>query len=132
MSRRGDLLDLMERRVRRLERALQPPPVPPGSIRRVLAAVAAAYGVSEADIVSDRRTRPIIEPRQVAMALARRCTRHSLPTIGHALGRRDHTTVLHGVRRIEARAAEDPEFAARLAALASLITTTTQTPRRAA
>jgi chromosomal replication initiator protein len=65
------------------------------------------------DLLSKRRSRSIARPRQIAMALAKELTRHSLPEIGDAFGGRDHTTVLHACRRIkllrdtERRVAED-------------------------
>ena len=54
------------------------------------------------DLLSQRRSRSIARPRQIAMALAKDLTRHSLPEIGDAFGGRDHTTVLHACRRIKA------------------------------
>ena len=54
------------------------------------------------DLLSKRRSRSIARPRQIAMALAKELTRHSLPEIGDAFGGRDHTTVLHACRRIKA------------------------------
>ena len=54
-----------------------------------------------ADLHSKTRTRSIARPRQVAMALAKELTNHSLPEIGSAFGGRDHTTVLHACRKIE-------------------------------
>jgi chromosomal replication initiator protein len=66
-----------------------------------------------ADLLSKRRSRSIARPRQVAMALARELTNHSLPEIGDAFGGRDHTTVMHACERVkdlremERRASED-------------------------
>ena len=54
-----------------------------------------------ADLLSKRRTRSIARPRQVAMALSKELTNHSLPEIGDAFGGRDHTTVLHACRKIK-------------------------------
>ncbi len=54
-----------------------------------------------ADLLSKRRSRSIARPRQVAMALAKELTSHSLPEIGDAFGGRDHTTVLHACKRIK-------------------------------
>jgi chromosomal replication initiator protein len=56
--------------------------------------------VKVADILSKRRSRSVARPRQVAMALAKELTNHSLPEIGDAFGGRDHTTVLHAYRLI--------------------------------
>jgi chromosomal replication initiator protein len=64
--------------------------------------VADYYKIRVADLLSKRRNRSIARPRQVAMALAKELTNHSLPEIGDAFGGRDHTTVLHGCRRITA------------------------------
>jgi chromosomal replication initiator protein len=54
-----------------------------------------------ADLLSKRRSRSITRPRQVAMALSKELTNHSLPEIGDAFGGRDHTTVLHACRVIK-------------------------------
>jgi chromosomal replication initiator protein len=59
------------------------------------------YNVSKADLLSARRTRTIVRPRQIAMYLAKILTPRSLPEIGRRFGGRDHTTVLHAVRKIE-------------------------------
>lgn len=63
--------------------------------------VADYYKIRVGDLHSKRRTRSIARPRQVAMALAKELTNHSLPEIGDAFGGRDHTTVLHACRKIE-------------------------------
>jgi chromosomal replication initiator protein len=63
--------------------------------------VASHYSVSRADILSSRRTAAVVKPRQVAMFLAKMLTLRSLPEIGRRFGGRDHTTVLHAVRKIE-------------------------------
>ena len=63
--------------------------------------VAEYYKMRVADLLSRRRTRTIARPRQMAMALSKELTEHSLPEIGEAFGGRDHTTVLHACRRIE-------------------------------
>ena len=59
------------------------------------------FNVSKADLLSSRRTRTIVRPRQIAMYLAKMLTPRSLPEIGRRFGGRDHTTVLHAVRKIE-------------------------------
>ena len=64
--------------------------------------VAEYFKIRVADLLSKRRSRSIARPRQIAMALAKDLTRHSLPEIGDAFGGRDHTTVLHACRRIRA------------------------------
>jgi chromosomal replication initiator protein len=75
--------------------------------------VADYFKVRVSDLLSERRSRSVARPRQIAMALAKELTQHSLPEIGDAFGGRDHTTVLHACRRIkglretEQRIAED-------------------------
>ncbi len=70
------------------------------TIDNIQKTVAHYYKLRVADLVSKRRTRSIARPRQVAMALAKELTNHSLPEIGDAFGGRDHTTVLHACRKI--------------------------------
>ena len=70
------------------------------SIPNIQKAVADYYQLRVADLLSKRRTRSLARPRQLAMALAKELTEHSLPEIGDAFGGRDHTTVLHGCRVI--------------------------------
>ena len=63
--------------------------------------VASHYNVSRADLLSSRRTAVVVMPRQIAMYLAKSLTLRSLPEIGRRFGGRDHTTVLHAVRKID-------------------------------
>jgi chromosomal replication initiator protein len=70
------------------------------SIDNIQRTVAEYYNIKMSDILSKRRNRTIARPRQVAMALAKELTNHSLPEIGDAFGGRDHTTVLHACRKI--------------------------------
>jgi chromosomal replication initiator protein len=70
------------------------------SIENIQKTVAEYFKIRVADLLSKRRSRSVARPRQVAMALAKELTNHSLPEIGDAFGGRDHTTVLHGCRRI--------------------------------
>jgi len=74
-------------------------------------ATAEHFGLKQADLISERRTRSVARPRQAAMWLAKQLTTRSLPDIGRRFGGRDHTTVLHAVRRIEALKAGDPQLA---------------------
>jgi chromosomal replication initiator protein len=74
-------------------------------------AVAEHYNLKQADLISERRARAVARPRQVAMWLAKQITTRSLPDIGRRFGGRDHTTVLHAVRRIEALKGEDAAIA---------------------
>jgi chromosomal replication initiator protein len=69
--------------------------------------VAEHFALKQADLISERRARAVARPRQVAMWLAKQITTRSLPDIGRRFGGRDHTTVLHAVRRIEALRLED-------------------------
>jgi chromosomal replication initiator protein len=62
--------------------------------------VAEYFKVRVSDLLSKKRTRSIARPRQIAMALAKELTSHSLPEIGDAFGGRDHTTVLHATRKV--------------------------------
>lgn len=68
----------------------------------IIRETAAHYGVTVGDVMSQRRTANVIRPRQIAMYLSKVLTRRSLPDIGNRFGGRDHTTILHGVRKIEA------------------------------
>jgi chromosomal replication initiator protein len=70
------------------------------SIDNIQRTVAEYYNIKISDVLSKRRNRTIARPRQVAMALAKELTNHSLPEIGEAFGGRDHTTVLHACRKI--------------------------------
>ncbi|GAC12685.1 chromosomal replication initiator protein [Aliiglaciecola lipolytica E3] len=70
------------------------------TIDNIQKTVAEYYKIKIADILSKRRSRSVARPRQVAMALAKELTNHSLPEIGDAFGGRDHTTVLHACRKI--------------------------------
>jgi chromosomal replication initiator protein len=70
------------------------------TIENIQKTTAEYYKIRVADLLSKRRSRSVARPRQVAMALAKELTRHSLPEIGDAFGGRDHTTVLHACRKI--------------------------------
>jgi len=91
-------LEMAEREVRDLIRPQEPKRVKIEEIQRI---VARQYNVSRADLLSSRRTANVVRPRQVAMYLAKTLTLRSLPEIGRRFGGRDHTTVLHAVRKIE-------------------------------
>ena len=69
--------------------------------------VASRYNVSRSDILSERRTAAVVKPRQIAMYLSKVLTLRSLPEIGRRFGGRDHTTVLHAVRKIEKAIGDD-------------------------
>lgn len=71
------------------------------TIGNIQKTVADYYKMRVADLLSQRRSRSIARPRQIAMALAKELTSHSLPEIGDAFGGRDHTTVMHACKRIK-------------------------------
>lgn len=71
------------------------------TIDNIQRTVAEYYNIKVSDLTSKRRSRSIARPRQLAMALAKELTNHSLPEIGDAFGGRDHTTVLHACRKIK-------------------------------
>ena len=81
------------------------------TVDQIQKTVAEHYQLKQADLISERRARAVARPRQVAMWLAKQITTRSLPDIGRRFGGRDHTTVLHAVRRIEALKAEDAGIA---------------------
>ena len=78
------------------------------SIENIQKTVAEYYKMRVSDLLSKRRNRSVARPRQIAMALSKELTSHSLPEIGEAFGGRDHTTVIHACRKIaELRREED-------------------------
>lgn len=83
--------------------------------------VARWYKISRDELFSQRRTRNLVLPRQIAMYLAKVMTSRSYPEIGRRFGDRDHTTVLHSVRRMEERMAKDATFAAHIELLKNLL-----------
>jgi chromosomal replication initiator protein len=101
-------LELAEREVRDLIRPQEPKRVKIEDIQRI---VARQYNVSRSDLLSSRRTANVVRPRQVAMYLAKTLTLRSLPEIGRRFGGRDHTTVLHAVRKIEGLVGNDTALA---------------------
>jgi chromosomal replication initiator protein len=101
-------LEMAEREVRDLIRPQEPKRVKIEDIQRI---VARQYNVSRSDLLSSRRTANVVRPRQVAMYLAKTLTLRSLPEIGRRFGGRDHTTVLHAVRKIEGLVGNDMALA---------------------
>lgn len=69
------------------------------------------YGITRVDLVSARRTKAITYPRQVAMYLSKELTTHSMPSIGRLFGDRDHTTVLHAIRKVRKETMESIQSA---------------------
>ncbi|MDZ4791095.1 MAG: chromosomal replication initiator protein DnaA [Hyphomicrobiales bacterium] len=68
------------------------------------------FGVQRGDLLSSRRNRSIVRPRQIGMYLAKTLTARSLPEIGRRFGGRDHTTVLHAIRKVEELLSQDPSL----------------------
>src|SRR5712691_6222600 len=110
-------IEMAERAVRDLVRQTELKRVKIEDIQRT---VARRYNISRADLLSSRRTANVVRPRQIAMYLSKALTLRSLPEIGRRFGGRDHTTVLHAVRKVEtlmvndARLAEEVEVLKRL------------------
>ncbi len=92
----ADILRLSERKV---------------TIDEIIRKVADHYNLRMSDLLSARRARQVARPRQVAMFLAKTLTSRSLPDIGRRFGGRDHTTVIHAVRKIEELRATDAQIA---------------------
>ncbi len=97
-------LEAAEAAIRDLVRTRDPKRVKIEDIQKL---VATHFNVSRADILSSRRTANVVRPRQIAMYLAKIMTPRSLPEIGRRFGGRDHTTVLHAVRKIEGLVSKD-------------------------
>ncbi len=90
-----DLLRIQEKRI---------------TLENIQKTVADYYKLPVRELLSKRRSRNVARPRQMAMALAKELTRHSLPEIGDAFGGRDHTTVLHAVRQMKKLRSEDAQL----------------------
>ena len=97
--------------------AEEPPNKPPPSVDKIQRVVARHYNVSRDDILSQRRTAAVVLPRQVAMYLAKTMTLRTLPELGRRFAGRDHTTVLHAVRKIDALVKTDLVLADVIAAI---------------
>ncbi|MEP3430676.1 MAG: chromosomal replication initiator protein DnaA [Roseibium sp.] len=110
--------EMAELTLRDLVRSSEPRRVKIEDIQRV---VSKHYNVTKADLLSARRTRTIVRPRQIAMFLAKVMTPRSLPEIGRRFGNRDHTTVLHAVRKIEELARGDYALAQELELLKRML-----------
>ncbi|MDB5641853.1 MAG: dnaA [Hyphomicrobiales bacterium] len=105
--------------IRDLVRTREPKRVKIEDIQKL---VATHFNVSRADILSSRRTATVVRPRQIAMYLAKVLTLRSLPEIGRRFGGRDHTTVLHAVRKIEGLANQDNQLSEELELLKRMLT----------
>ncbi len=111
-------MEMAERAVRDLIRPPEPKRVKIEDIQRI---VARQYNVSRSDLLSSRRTATVVRPRQIAMYLAKMLTLRSLPEIGRRFGGRDHTTVLHAVRKIEGLLGNDNVLAEEIDLLKRLL-----------
>ncbi|MFG1345997.1 chromosomal replication initiator protein DnaA [Xanthobacter autotrophicus DSM 431] len=111
-------LEMAENAVKDLIRPTDPKRVRVDDILRV---VAKHYNVTRADLLSQRRTATVVKPRQIAMYLAKTLTLRSLPEIGRRFGGRDHTTVLHAVRKIDGLVSSDRALAEEIEVLKRLV-----------
>ncbi|MET0193290.1 MAG: chromosomal replication initiator protein DnaA, partial [Hyphomicrobiaceae bacterium] len=100
-------LDIAETIIRDLVQGIEPRRI---KIEDILRIVSRHYAVSKQDILSERRHRSVVRPRQVGMYLAKHLTSRSLPEIGRRFGNRDHTTVLHAIRKIDREVGENPRL----------------------
>jgi chromosomal replication initiator protein len=118
-TRRAISVDLVREALKDLL-ALQDKQVSISNIQRV---VGEYFKVKVAEFTSKRRSRSVARPRQIAMALSKELTNHSLPEIGDAFGGRDHTTVLHACRKVKELCETDSEFQQDWKNLQRLLTT---------
>ncbi len=100
-----------------LDAALRGGPERRITVDEIQKTVAEHFTLKQADLLSERRTRSVARPRQIAMWLCKQHTTRSYPDIGRRFGGRDHTTVLHGVRKIEELIAQDDQIARDVEAL---------------
>ncbi len=118
LSGTAHTVETAEAAIRDLVRSREPKRVKIEDIQKL---VANHYNVSRADILSSRRTAVVVRPRQIAMYLSKALTLRSLPEIGRRFGGRDHTTVLHAVRKIEALSGVETALAEELELLKRLL-----------
>ena len=118
LSGMAHTVETAEAAIRDLVRTREPKRVKIEDIQKL---VANHYNVSRADILSSRRTAVVVRPRQIAMYLSKALTLRSLPEIGRRFGGRDHTTVLHAVRKIEALSGKEAALAEELELLKRLL-----------
>ena len=112
-------IETSEAAIRDLVRTREPKRVKIEDIQKL---VATHYNVSRADILSSRRTATVVRPRQIAMYLSKVLTLRSLPEIGRRFGGRDHTTVLHAVRKIEGLTLKDGMLSEEIELLKRMLT----------
>ncbi len=118
LSGRPVTIELADEVIRDLIRPADPRRI---RVEDILRIVAKHYGVTRADLLSSRRTANVVRPRQIAMYLAKTLTLRSLPEIGRRFGGRDHTTVLHAVRKIDGLVSGDKALAEELEVLKRLL-----------
>ena len=111
-------LDIAETVTRDLVQNLEPRRI---KIEDILRIISRHYGVSKGDLLSQRRHRSVVWPRQIGMYLAKQLTARSLPEIGRRFGGRDHTTVLHAIRKIEGEITKNPRLEDELDELKKLL-----------
>ena len=112
-------VETAEQAIRDLIRVRDPKRVKIEDIQKL---VASHYSISRPDILSSRRTATVVRPRQIAMYLSKVLTLRSLPEIGRRFGGRDHTTVLHAVRKIETLSKTDGTLSEELELLKRMLT----------
>jgi chromosomal replication initiator protein len=100
-------LDIAETIIRDLVQGIEPRRI---KVEDILRIVSRHFAVSKQDILSQRRHRSVVRPRQIGMYLAKHLTQRSLPEIGRRFGDRDHTTVLHAIRKIDKEVGENPRL----------------------
>ena len=113
-------LDVADQAIRDLVHGLEPRRI---KIDEILKVISRHFGVSRSDLLSERRHRSVVWPRQIGMYLAKQLTSRSLPEIGRRFGGRDHTTVLHAIRKIETHLTANPRLKDELDELKKLLGT---------
>jgi hypothetical protein len=89
------------------------------AIKRIQHAVCAEYNITMMELCSQRRSKEIVRPRQIAMYLCKKLTDRSFPEIGRRFGGRDHSTAISAIRRVESLCAADEEFRLRVETVAA-------------
>ena len=104
--------------IRDLVQGLEPRRI---KIEDILRIISRHFGVSKGDLLSQRRHRSVVWPRQIGMYLAKQLTARSLPEIGRRFGNRDHTTVLHAIRKIDGEISGNPRLKEEIEELKKLL-----------
>jgi hypothetical protein len=111
------IVSALKQTIKELEHALEGKDPGRVWVKHVIRLVCKYYNISRTDILSARRSQGIVRPRQVAFYLCKELTGRSMPEIGRKFGDKDHTTVLHGIRKVGELMARDSEFASEVAFL---------------